>query len=245
MPPRPEWVFYRLLIEISTAVSGSSWRASRSRTGVDPSRPVTHLASSITTCLASTLSPQTSTSSSAQVVLIAPQGHGRDVVERTDHRSIGGDPLHGLGRGTFATVDDPTRRARSLSKARGFTHETTTLPAAAASPRARRGRRRHRQQRPHRRPRRRRRSRRRSPGRRELPRQPFGDLVLPQEEPSRRLAGPAPRCGRAGRSGSPGLALRAGATDHGDLHTSRQRSLLGRRTVKSQSLAILTVILSQ
>ena len=49
----PEWVLYFLLIEISTAVSGSSWRASRSRPASMPSRPVTQRASSMTTCLAS------------------------------------------------------------------------------------------------------------------------------------------------------------------------------------------------
>ena len=37
----PEWVLYFLLIEISTAVSGSSWRASRSLPASMPSRPVT------------------------------------------------------------------------------------------------------------------------------------------------------------------------------------------------------------
>ena len=43
----PEWVLYLRLIEMRTAVSGSSWRARRSLPESMPSRPVTARASSI------------------------------------------------------------------------------------------------------------------------------------------------------------------------------------------------------
>ncbi len=60
----PECTLYLRLIEISTAVSGSSWRASRSLPALMPSRPVTARASSIATALPSSESPTQRTSSS-------------------------------------------------------------------------------------------------------------------------------------------------------------------------------------
>ena len=60
----PECTLYFRLIEISTAVSGSSWRASRSLPALMPSRPVTARASSMATALPSSESPTQRTSSS-------------------------------------------------------------------------------------------------------------------------------------------------------------------------------------
>ena len=60
----PECTLYFRLIEISTAVNGSSWRASRSLPALIPSRPVTARASSIATALPSSESPTQRTSSS-------------------------------------------------------------------------------------------------------------------------------------------------------------------------------------
>ena len=100
----PERVLYALLIEISTAVSGSSWRAIRSRPAFTPGRAGHGRGEVDDQVDRSASSPQTSTSSCDEVLLVAPQGHRRDVVERAGHAR---------GPGASAAADSAAERSTS------------------------------------------------------------------------------------------------------------------------------------